>query len=59
MVGFGIKTPKQAAATSIFADGVVVGSELVDTMAAASSHAEIPDRLKSKIKRFRDALDGV
>ena len=58
MVGFGVKTPRQAAAISKFANGVVIGSELVDTMAASPSADAIPDALKAKVKNFRDALDG-
>ena len=34
-VGFGVKTPEQAAAIARFADGVVVGSALVERLAAA------------------------
>jgi tryptophan synthase alpha chain len=36
-VGFGISTPEQAAAVARLADGVVVGSALVERMAAAGS----------------------
>lgn len=34
-VGFGVSTPEQAAAVARFADGVVVGSALIDRMQAA------------------------
>uniref|UniRef100_UPI0015B5F7C6 tryptophan synthase subunit alpha n=1 Tax=Pseudomonas sp. EMN2 TaxID=2615212 RepID=UPI0015B5F7C6 len=34
-VGFGIRTPEQAAAIARLADGVVVGSALVDKIAQA------------------------
>jgi tryptophan synthase alpha chain len=39
-VGFGIRTPEQAAHIARFADGVVVGSALVDCIAAADTSAE-------------------
>lgn len=38
-VGFGIRTPEQAAGIARFADGVVVGSALVDCIANAESPA--------------------
>jgi len=39
-VGFGIRTPEQAARIARFAEGVVVGSALVDCIAQAESGAE-------------------
>jgi tryptophan synthase alpha chain len=45
-VGFGIKTPEQAAAIAKVADGVVVGSALVDEIAAAlSAHESVTARV--------------
>jgi tryptophan synthase alpha chain len=41
-VGFGIRTPDQAAAIARVADGVVVGSALVDAMADAVERGESP-----------------
>jgi tryptophan synthase alpha chain len=41
-VGFGIRTPAQAAAIAKVADAVVVGSALVDVMAEALARAEDP-----------------
>jgi tryptophan synthase alpha chain len=41
-VGFGIRTPEQAAAIARVSDAVVVGSALVDAMAAALERAEDP-----------------
>jgi tryptophan synthase alpha chain len=41
-VGFGIRTPEQAAAIARIADGVVVGSALVDAMASAQARGEGP-----------------
>lgn len=39
-VGFGIRTPEQAAAIARLADGVVVGSALVDKIANAQHHGQ-------------------
>jgi tryptophan synthase alpha chain len=41
-VGFGVRTPEQAAAIARVADGVVVGSALVDAMASAHDRGESP-----------------
>ncbi len=46
-VGFGIKTPHQAAAIAAFADAAVVGSAIVDRLAAGGEKAE----------RLRDTLE--
>ena len=42
-VGFGIRTPEQAAAVARVADGVVVGSALVDTLAAHGVDAALAE----------------
>ena len=47
VVGFGIKTPEQAGEVAAFADGAVVGSAIVERLAAAGGKAE----------RVREALD--
>ena len=39
-VGFGVRTPERAAAVARIADGVVVGSALVDEIAAALEAGE-------------------
>jgi tryptophan synthase alpha chain len=44
VVGFGIKTPEQAAEVAAFADGAVVGSAIVDRLAAPGEKGE---RLRS------------
>ncbi len=46
VVGFGIKTPEQAAEVAAFADGAVVGSAVVERLAAAG-----------KSERVREALE--
>jgi tryptophan synthase alpha chain len=42
-IGFGIRTPEQAAAIARLADGVVVGSALIDQIAAAESAQQAVD----------------
>jgi tryptophan synthase alpha chain len=59
MVGFGIKDGASAAALSRHADGVVVGSVLVNTMAAATEPRERVERLQSQAHALRAALDGA
>ncbi|MFK3793265.1 tryptophan synthase subunit alpha [Pseudomonas piscis] len=46
-IGFGIRTPDQAAATARLADGVVVGSALIDHIASAESPAQAVDGVLS------------
>lgn len=50
-VGFGISTPAQAAAVADMADGVVVGSALVDALDRGG-----PDALEALVRSLRDAL---
>lgn len=52
-VGFGISNPEQAAAVARIADGVVVGSALIDAMDSAG-----PDGAEMFLHGLRDALDG-
>jgi tryptophan synthase alpha chain len=60
MAGFGIKDAATARAMARDADGVVVGSALVATMAAASAEPDsIPDRLEVQVRAIRAALDQV
>ncbi|MCE2460457.1 MAG: tryptophan synthase subunit alpha [Pseudomonadales bacterium] len=56
LVGFGIKDGASAAAIAPHADGVVVGSALVDTM-GSTPVAGIGNRLKAQVRDIRDALD--
>jgi tryptophan synthase alpha chain len=59
MVGFGIKDAAAARSVSRYADGVVVGSVLVDTMAdLADDPTAIPVALQHQIAEFRAALDS-
>ena len=58
LVGFGIKDGAAAARVAPHADGVVVGSALVQTMAEAPLRA-IPVRLESQARDIRTALDAL
>ena len=53
-VGFGISTPEQAKRVAGIADGVIVGSRLIQLMDGHSSSG-----LKDFIKGLRDALDSI
>jgi tryptophan synthase alpha chain len=60
MVGFGIKDPEGARAMAMHADGVVVGSALVATVAEHGARPEtIPGLLESQVAAIRAALDEV
>jgi tryptophan synthase alpha chain len=59
MIGFGIKDAAAARSVSRYADGVVIGSVLVDTMAdLADDPTAIPVALQHQIAEFRAALDS-
>ena len=57
-VGFGVRTPEQAAAIAVHADAVVVGSALVDAIgAAAEARAnDIPARVAAQIAALAQAV---
>jgi len=58
MVGFGIKDPESARAVAQHADGVVVGSALVDTMERSAERPDnIPGLLTDQLRAMRAALD--
>lgn len=59
-VGFGIKTPERAAAIAKVADGVVVGSVLVDEVAAALAVNEsVTARVLSKVETLAKAISSA
>lgn len=58
-VGFGIKTPEQAAAVAAFADGVVVGSHFVSQITANSGEQVICDALSSSALAMKEAIYGA
>lgn len=49
-VGFGISTPEQAAAVARTADGVVVGSAIVKTIAAHGQDPDLPHRVAGFVR---------
>ncbi|MEM1156673.1 MAG: tryptophan synthase subunit alpha [Verrucomicrobiota bacterium] len=55
-VGFGISNPEQAAAVSRFADGVVVGSAIVDRIGKWGDTPELEENLSSFIKPMVNAI---
>jgi len=59
VVGFGIKGPAVAAALAPHADGIVVGSALVNTMADFAVPDERVARLKTQVAALRAALDDA
>ncbi len=60
-VGFGVRTPEQAAAIARHADAVVVGSAIVDTIgAAADARAnDIPPRVAALVAGLATAVRGA
>ncbi len=56
-VGFGIRTPERAAAVARVADGVVVGSALVEEIATALAMNEtVTTRVLSKVESLAKAV---
>ena len=56
-VGFGIRTPEQAAAVARVADGVVVGSAIVELVARHG--ADAPAHILGYIRTLRSAIDAT
>ncbi len=56
-VGFGVRTPEQAAAIGAIADGVVVGSAIVELIGKHGANAAEP--VKNYIATLRQALNGA
>jgi tryptophan synthase alpha chain len=55
-VGFGISTPKQAARVAGFADAVVVGSALVQTIESAKSTKQKAEHARAFVARLKSAM---
>ncbi len=57
-VGFGVRTPEQAAAIAVHADAVVVGSAIVDTIGAAAAERanDIPARVGALVAGLSAAV---
>ena len=59
-VGFGVKTPERAAEIARVADAVVVGSVLVEEVAAAlEANEPVAQRVLAKVKTLGDAVRGA
>ena len=58
LVGFGIRDAATAAALAVHADGVVVGSALVQAMAEATGPGDAADRARAFLAPLRAAMDG-
>lgn len=56
-VGFGVSTPEQAQSVAQVADGVIIGSALIDVITAAKP-GEAVDRAVDFIRPVRQALDA-
>lgn len=59
MVGFGIKDAASTKAVAGFAEGVVVGSALVQIMAEAGSEHKLLAQLGDKVAEIRNTLDNL
>lgn len=57
VVGFGVRTPEQAAAIGRVADGVAVGSAIVDLV--GSEGARAPDAVRTFVSTLATALAGA
>ena len=59
VVGFGVKDAATAAALAPAADGVVIGSALVETLGVATSPEDAAQRARAFLAPLRAALDAV
>ena len=55
-VGFGIKTPEDASAMGAIADGVIVGSSLVQTITDHASDTDLLNKVAAQVQGLRGAL---
>ena len=58
LVGFGIKTPEQAAEVSQFAEGIIVGSALIDVIEQNSDREDKLDAAAKYISSLKSAMDN-
>ncbi|MEM8832953.1 MAG: tryptophan synthase subunit alpha [Pseudomonadota bacterium] len=56
VVGFGIKTPGDAANMSKIADGVVVGSAIVDNMLENQDNTDMPAIISEQVQSLKQAI---
>ena len=57
-IGFGIKGPESAAAVAGLADGVVIGSALVESLKGAASREQACERASAFLAPVREAMDN-
>ena len=57
-VGFGISTPEHVASVASVADGVVVGSALVDLIGEHGSNPDLPRLVESRVRELVTPLKG-
>jgi tryptophan synthase alpha chain len=60
-IGFGVRTPQQAAEAAAIADGAVVGTAIVDTLAASLDEkgAARPDTIRRVLDQVRGLAEAV
>ena len=58
-VGFGISTPEQAASVARVADGVIIGSALIDAVSRASTPDEACSAAAQLVGAASAAIAGV
>ena len=56
VIGFGVSTPEQARSLGGLADGVVVGSAIVNRIAEGGSRKARADRVRKFVKSLKQAL---
>ena len=57
-VGFGIKDPNSAAAVAGLADGVVIGSALIEQLVGSDSEQQASQRAADFLAPIREAMDN-
>lgn len=57
-VGFGVRHAEQACAIAAFADAVVIGSVLVESLAGAADAGDVAQRVRGFLAPIRAALDA-
>lgn len=58
-VGFGISTAEQVAEVGRLADGVIVGSAMVNAVAEHLGEDDLPERVADKVRELRGGLDAT
>ena len=58
-LGFGISSGEDAKALAPMADGIIVGSLLVNVIGHAPTAEDLPDRMAAKIQELRAGLDSA